>query len=107
MGTRGTPQRVFNSQLAANSTHTITLPDTLIAPGVMGIITYITVSGANGAGALTVFRADAGQPAQPTLHYGTSTTTSEITVQPSAAHQVKVHTTKAVHVAIDVIGILG
>lgn len=107
VGTRGTPARVFNAQLGAGKTGTITLPDTLIAPGVMGILAAVTVSGSNGEGALTVFRADLGQPSQPTMRYGTATTTSEITTQLSAARKIKVHTTKAVHLAVDVIGILG
>ena len=94
-------------QIGANTTQTITLPATLIAPGVVGIIAAVTVSGSSGHGALTVFRADEGRPAQATMHYGTATTTSEITTQLSAARQIKVHTTRAVHVAVDVIGILG
>jgi hypothetical protein len=107
VGTRGTPQRVFNGAIGAGATKTITLPDTLIAPGVMGILADVTVSGSNGNGALTVFRADTGQPAQPNMRYGTAPTTSEATVQVSAARQIKVHTSRAVDVAIDVIGILG
>ncbi len=107
VGTRGTPARVFNAQVGANKTQTITLPSTLIAPGVVGILAAVTVSGSNGQGALTVFRADEGRPSEATMHYGTATTTSEITTQLSAARQIKVHTTKAVHIAVDVIGILG
>lgn len=107
VGTRGAPSRVFDAQIGTNTTRTITLPATLIAPGVVGVIAAVSASGSGGQGALTVFRADQGRPAQATMHYGTAATTSEITSQLSAARQIKVHTTRAVHVAIDVIGILG
>lgn len=107
VGTRGAPAQVFNGRLTANSTKTITLPATLIAPGVMGILAALTVSGASGTGALTVFRGDVSRPAQASMHYGTNTATSELTTQLSARRQIKVHTTRAIHLAVDVIGILG
>ncbi len=107
VGTRGAAARVFNGQIPANATKTITVPDSLIAPGVMGMIAQITVSGASDDGALTIFRADTSRPGDATMHYGKSTTTSEAVVQLSAARQVKVHTTRGVHVGIDLVGILG
>ncbi|MFC7621901.1 hypothetical protein [Microlunatus sp. GCM10028923] len=107
LGLLPTPIRVYDSRsgtkFAAGETRTITLPSSLIQPGVAGIKANVIATATEASGHLKVFSAASALPAASSVNYSTADTiVNELTVTVSAARQIKVYSSKKAHVVIDV-----
>ncbi|GAB3757428.1 hypothetical protein [Microlunatus parietis] len=107
LGLLPTPIRVYDSRsgakFAAGETRTITLPSTLIQPGVAGIKANVIATATEASGHLKVFSAASALPSSSSVNYATADTiVNELTTTVSAARQIKVYSSKKAHVVIDV-----
>lgn len=107
LGLLPTPIRVYDSRsgakFAAGETRTITLPSTLIQPGVAGIKANVIATATEASGHLKVFSAASALPSASSVNYATADTiVNELTTTVSAARQIKVYSSKKAHVVIDV-----
>lgn len=109
----GNPIRAYDSRttggrFAANETRTIRLTSGVVPPGCSGIIANITATGSTAAGSLTVFAGGATLPPTPTVNFQAGETISnEIIVSVSAARQIQIEASAAVHAVVDVVAVIG
>lgn len=107
LGVRNKLTRVYTSPtfFAARETRTITIPQTVAAPGAAAAILNVTALSATKAGALKVWQADAAAPTSPNLYYAVgSTVCGEVTTAISASGQIKIQASQPVKVWVDVAG---
>lgn len=107
------PVRAYDSRssggkIAAGTTRTITLPSSVIAPGTTGAILNVTAVGATAGGYMTIYSAAVGQPTASSINYrgDGSAIANGMTVAVSSARQIKIFAYSAVHVIVDVTGVV-
>jgi hypothetical protein len=103
------PVRAYDSRdghpkLAAGHARTITLPASVLLPGVIGVLANITVFNPAGNGSLKVYRGDLTAPKPATLYYSGGSATTQVEIEVSAKGKVKVLSSKSTDVVIDIIG---
>jgi hypothetical protein len=108
------PFRAYDSQtsggkFAANSTRTITLPASIVPPGVVGVSLNVTSLNATANGLLRVYSASTVEPTTSVLYYRGDgfPSTNQIITAVSAARQIKVRCTSPTDVVLDVLGLVG
>ncbi|HEX7738421.1 MAG TPA: hypothetical protein VF426_02100 [Marmoricola sp.] len=108
IGLLASPVRVYDSRqttkLAKFETRTITLPAANVAPGTTGVLLNMTAMTPAGAGALKVWSAAVTGPSTTTLNFANGSIANAFIAGISASRQIKVHTTQAVHITIDLTG---
>lgn len=102
---RAYDSRVTGGKLAAGSTRTVTLPASIVVPGVTGVLVNITATGGRG-GFLKVYPGNASAPSASTINFGTASIANAIAVGVSGSRQIKVYASSAVHVIVDITGTL-
>lgn len=105
---RAYDSRTSGGKLAAGTTRTVTLPSSVVVPGTTGAILNVTAVGATAAGYLTVYSAAVGQPTASSINYrgDGSAIANGMTVAVSNARQIKIFAYSAVHVIVDVTGVI-
>ena len=105
---RAYDSRSTGGKIPNGGTRTITLPSSVVVPGTSAAILNVTAVGATAAGFMTVFSAAAALPTASSLNYrGDGTATANgMTVAVSSARQIKIYAYKAVHVIVDVTGVI-
>ncbi|ACQ79039.1 hypothetical protein Bcav_0778 [Beutenbergia cavernae DSM 12333] len=112
-GLLASPVRIYDSRrsggrFAAGSTRTLTVPVSVAASGVTGILANLTAIGGTGSGHLRVYPASSPLPPTAAVTYRGDGSASE-NAQPigiSTARQFKVYASAPVHLIVDVIGTL-
>jgi hypothetical protein len=113
-GVLAQPVRAYDSRksggkLSAGKARKITLPASLVPPGVSAVIVNITALGATKSGSLKVYQGNQAQPAGSVLSFASTgkSIANEVTVGVSNARQLKLLATQKTHVVVDVIGTVG
>jgi hypothetical protein len=101
---RAYDSRAGHSKLAAGHARTITLPATVLLPGVTGVLANVTALNPSGNGHLKVYRGDIPAPKPATLYYDGATATTQIEVEVSTSGRIKVLSSKTTDVVIDILG---
>ena len=110
------PIRVYDSRtvaagkLTANEIRPLTLPTSVMQPGMTGVVINLTAVGATNGGNLKVYPANAIlPPAVSSINFSGSgaAIANGLLVGVSAAGQVKVQASQAVHVIVDLAGTIG
>jgi hypothetical protein len=96
--------RTVHSKLAAGHPRTITLPPTVLLPGVTGVIANVAVFSPSGRGNLKVYRGDNTPPSTPTLFYDGAPATTQIQIEVTTSGTINVLSTASTDVVIDIIG---
>lgn len=112
-GLLSAPIRAYDSRssggkFAANSTRTITLPSSVVTPGVTGAILNVTAVNGTSDGYLKVFSAASGEPAASAINYSHTgaAIANGMTVAVSSVRQIKIKASAPVHVIVDVTGVV-
>ena len=110
IGLLDAPERVYDSRnftkLSAGATRTITLPSSIVAPGVNAVLINLTATNGEADGYLRVFSAAAAMPTPSSINFpgtGKAVANWQI-VGLSAARQIKVYASKTTDFFIDVTG---
>lgn len=110
-GLLDTPVRAYDSRttggkLATGSTRTITLPSSVVVPGVTGVLVNVTAVGAQHNGFLKVYSGAASAPAASAINFfgDGSAIANAMSVEVSASRTIKVYASTAVHVVVDITG---
>lgn len=105
---RAYDSRLTGGKLTAGSTRTITLPTSAVAPGTAGVLLNITAHTASGAGYLKVYPGNAAAPTASALNFASGLSIANaMTVGVSSSRQIKIYTSQAVHIIVDVSGTVG
>lgn len=96
-------------KLTAGETRTISLPESLVGPGMTGVIINLTALGATSTGYLRVYPANAVPPAVSSINFSGSgaAIANGLLVGVSAAGQIKVYANQSAHVIVDIAGVVG
>ena len=109
IGLLDAPIRVYDSRnftkLSAGATRTITLPSSIVAPGVNAVLINLTATNGEADGYMRVFSAAAAMPTPSSVNFpaGKAVANWQI-VGLSAARQIKVYASKTTDFFIDVTG---
>jgi hypothetical protein len=109
-GLMSTPVRAYDSRLtggklASGETRVITLPPTIVLPGVTGALLNITAHSAVASGWLKVYPGHGAVPGASALNYlPGQTIANAMIVGVSSARQIKIYAHKSVHVMVDING---
>lgn len=107
------PVRAYDSRnsggkFATEEIRLITLPAAACPAGTVGVLTNVTAVSPVGDGHLRVYPGNAPRPDASSLNYVTGKAIANaITVGVSSSRQIRVFTTRSVHVIVDVTGFIG
>ncbi len=110
VGLLSTPLRAYDSRtsggrLIAGTTRTITLPSSVVAPGVTGVLVNVTATNAASPGYLKVYPASGAVPAASAINFVTGTAIANaVVVGVSNGRQVKIFASATTHVILDITG---
>lgn len=104
-------QRVYNSHktggtLKKGTTRLITLPASVFAPGMTGVLADITALNPAGAGFLRVYPGNQPAPVTASMTFRSGTITNAVTTGVSSARKIKIYTSEDVDVIVDIVGTL-
>jgi hypothetical protein len=108
-----TPIRAYDSRdsggkLSGGSVRTITLPSSIVRPGVSGVIINLTSVESEANGYLKAYPGNSAEPAVSSLNFQAGKTIANgAIVGVSASRQIKIFASKTTHVIIDVAGTIG
>ncbi len=103
---RAYDSRVTGGPVVAGTTRTVTLPSSVVVPGVTGVLVNITATGATADGYLKVYPGNASAPAASALNFQEKSIANAIVVGVSSSRQIKIYASRTVHVIVDITGTL-